>query len=146
MAWNPTEHSNDENLRWAWLRAVEWGQLPLFVSTPVAPLLFLLYPPMAVVAGVFELSVVWMTARYRIVSVQLASAITVAASAGWITVPFATVLLLLRHRWGVAVFALFWPMIAGALGALTRPQVGRIQMAFMRALGYHPTSINPLDT
>jgi hypothetical protein len=98
-----------------------------------------------VISAVVALAVVWMFARYRVVFPQMASAIAVAALARWVTVPISTALVAVRGHWGIALLALFWPVIAGALGALTRPQVGRIQLAFMRALGYEPVAINPLD-
>lgn len=44
MLWNPHENSDQENLRWCWLRAVEWGKWPLFVSQPLLPLMLFTCP------------------------------------------------------------------------------------------------------
>jgi hypothetical protein len=33
--WNPDRHPDEENLRWAWLRAIEWKHWPLFFPEAV---------------------------------------------------------------------------------------------------------------
>ena len=42
--WNFDEHSDNDNMRWTWLRAVEWGMWPLFISQPIAPIALLFWP------------------------------------------------------------------------------------------------------
>lgn len=42
--WNPAEHSDQENLTWCYLRAIEWCAWPAFVSHPFIPILFLFVP------------------------------------------------------------------------------------------------------
>ena len=42
--WNPSEHTKEENTKWSWLRAIEWGQWPLFMSQIFAPLLLIIIP------------------------------------------------------------------------------------------------------
>ena len=37
LVWNPADHSDQDNLTWSFLRAVEWGRWPIFLSQPVAP-------------------------------------------------------------------------------------------------------------
>jgi hypothetical protein len=37
--WHPGEHSDDENLRWSLIRAIEWMEWPLFVTQPIVPIL-----------------------------------------------------------------------------------------------------------
>ena len=44
MGWNPGQHSDDDNLRWSWLRAVEWGRWPVFLSQPIGPVLLIWLP------------------------------------------------------------------------------------------------------
>jgi hypothetical protein len=57
--WNPSQHSNDDNVRWSWLRAVEWIQWPLFMSQPVVPVLLYFYRWPVVVGGVVVITFLW---------------------------------------------------------------------------------------
>lgn len=43
MRWNEYEHTDEENLKWSWLRAVEWGAFPIFVTQPIIPFLIFFF-------------------------------------------------------------------------------------------------------
>jgi hypothetical protein len=55
--WNPSEHSDDENLRFCWLRAVEWGNWPTFISQPVVPIAILFWSWKIVVGAAVILNI-----------------------------------------------------------------------------------------
>ena len=57
--WRPEQHSDDENLRWALLRAIEWKHWPLFLSQPIVPVLLYFYPWPWVIGLVFVATFVW---------------------------------------------------------------------------------------
>jgi hypothetical protein len=57
--WNSGEHSDEENIRWSWLRAVEWLEWPLFISQPVVPILLYFYRWPAVLGGVVAVAFLW---------------------------------------------------------------------------------------
>jgi hypothetical protein len=57
--WNPAHHSDDENLRWAWLRATEWQEWPLFISQPVIPVLLYVYPWWCVIVSLAGVTFAW---------------------------------------------------------------------------------------
>src|SRR5690349_6509496 len=57
--WKPEQHSDDENLRWAWLRAIEWQRWPLFLSQPVVPMLLYFYPWSWVIGIVAVIAFAW---------------------------------------------------------------------------------------
>jgi len=59
MLWNPLQNSDDENLKWCLLRAIEWNDWPLFLSQPVAPLIFVVLPWPVVVISVLALNYLW---------------------------------------------------------------------------------------
>ena len=109
-------------------------------------LLLLIWSPWALMAALFCLNLIWLPFRYRLVSVQWADAAASIALLRWISSPVAATLLAVSGRWALAVLALFWPFVVPILGVLTRPQVGRLQLEFMRRLGYEPTDLNPLPS
>jgi hypothetical protein len=142
--WNPREHSDQQNLQWSWLRAVEWGHWPLFLSLPIAPLVLPTHGLLAVAAVLIILDIAWSALRYHWISAEWANIGALFATLRWVSGPGAAIWLLIRHQWFLAVLALFWPFFVPLLGAISRAQVGRIQLEFMRQLGYEPMSDNPL--
>jgi hypothetical protein len=146
MTWNPRAHSDEDNLRWCWLRAVEWGRWPIFLSQPVAPVLLLWLPWTAVVAGTVILNILWaIFVRYQLVNVRAAFLGAAIVPLKWLAWPAATVYLFVQGRRPECWVAAFWPLLIFVLGALPTTAIGRIQVSFMRALGYEPTDINPLS-
>lgn len=143
ISWEPAQHTDQENVQWAWLRAVEWSHWPLFVTLPIVPVMLLIYPLWLIVVVLLACELVWSQVRYRVVSSRWATAAALGATARWITGPVSAVVLATHGRWVVAVVALFWPGIAPLVGVITRPQIGRIQEEFLQTLGYADTSINP---
>src|SRR5579872_858521 len=88
MAWNPSQHSDQDNLRWCWLRAVEWGAWPLFLSQPIAPIILLLKGSLwAALVPAIIANVLWSGVRYRFVSVAAASWGAVLVHLKWVTIP-----------------------------------------------------------
>jgi hypothetical protein len=144
--WNPIEHSDQENLHWAWLRAVEWGRWPIFLSQTIAPVLLIWLPWFNVVAGVFILNLIWaLFIRYKFISAVAASAGIYVVLARWVTWPAATIDMFIQKRYPECLVALAWPVLILPLGAFTPVQIGRIQVEFMHALGYEPSDLNPLS-
>ncbi len=88
MLWNPAVHSDQENLAWSWLRAVEWGRWPLFISQPIAPVLLVFVPWTYVLVGAVAANLLWaFFVRYNFVSPPLASLAVVLAKPKWIACP-----------------------------------------------------------
>ena len=143
--WNPNEHSDDDNLRWCHLRAMEWALWPIFVSQPIAPvaLLFLSWWIVALVTLVA--SIFWsLFVRHNRVIPPLAWWEALFVRLKWLTCPVAACVLVYRGKMWLAVLALVWPLL---VLLLTRPlallgptRVGDIQKMFMRRLGYEPVS------
>jgi hypothetical protein len=143
--WNPLQHTDEDNLRWSWLRAVEWAHWPLFLSLPLVPLLLLVISPLALMVVLFVLDLAWMPVRYRFVSAKLSGVAAVLALARWITGPLAAIFLFRAGHWINAALALFWPLFVPLLG-VPGARVGRIQVQLMRQLGYEPMPGNPLHS
>lgn len=145
MLWNPLEHSDEENLRWSWLRAAEWLYWPVFLSQGYAPLLLLWVNWKAVLVVVLLSNYLWVLfVRYRVVSVPAAYLGVLFVKIKWVACPgVAAYLWLVRDR-VPALLALLWPIILLAL-PLTLPigfiimvpgKIDRVQTMFMARLGY----------
>jgi hypothetical protein len=152
--WNPTEHSNDENVRWSWLRAVEWIGWPLFLSQPVVPVLLYFYSWPFVIGAMVVVAFAW---RALIVPFWVAPAL---AAIGPLFVPLkfisAPVMAYVIWRQGdtpIAAMALVWPFLGPvivqwvlilptALMELTplgkASQIGPVQRRFLAAIGFRP--------
>jgi hypothetical protein len=138
MTWFPNDHTDEENLQWSMLRAMEWGQWPIFLAQPVGPVLLLWLSWKVVVPSIVALNILWAVfIRYRFVSVRAAFIGPLFVLCKWATWPAATAYLFLRHAGPERWVAVFWPLLIYALMFLPPSiAVGRIQAMFMRALGY----------
>jgi len=135
--WNRWANRDDENLRFCWLRAVEWGNWPAFVSQPVVPIALLFWPWKSVVFTTAILNILWVLfIRYRIVIVPLAYWGALFVRLKWIACPLAAFFLYRRGQTGVAVLALLWPVAVMIFGPMLAPKIGIIQEMFMQRLGY----------
>ena len=138
MFWNANEHSDQENIAWAGLRAIEWGRWPVFISQPLAPVFLMFFQWYWVVLGVFGLNLFWaLFIRYSFSHVNLASFGSIFALLKWISCPTCAVLLFLKANYFYSFLALFWPLLIFIIGAFPTSQTERIQSNFLTKLGYH---------
>lgn len=135
--WNPFEHTDQENLRWAWLRAIEWGVWPRFVAQPIVPVLLIFFPWQWVVGSVIVLTWVWVLIRYKFVSADLATLGATFVRLKWLTCPASCIYLWIMGQKQTAVLALLWPLVTLLL-TIVGPSVmvGTLQNEFMRQVGY----------
>jgi hypothetical protein len=135
--WNPQEHSDSENLRWCYLRAIEWASWPAYLSQAIAPLALVFASSVIVLGTAFGLNILWVaTVRYRFVSVRAADFGFFVVLLRWLTCPAAAFYLWWTGEWVGALLALFWPLIAAVISAIPPTQVGVVQKQFMAKLGY----------
>jgi hypothetical protein len=150
--WESEQHSDDENLRFAWLRAVEWREWPLFLSQPVVPLLLYFYSWTSVIGCLVILTVFWwfIVAPYTI-GRNLVDNGPIFVRLKFITSPLMAYFIWQRGETWVAVLALSWPIlgvfivkyfvgfIQAALSFTARgkaAQIGLVQERLMDSLGY----------
>jgi hypothetical protein len=146
MLWNPIDHSDQENLRWSWLRAIEWGRWPIFLSQSIAPLILIWIAWYAVVIGLIAINILWaIFIKYRFVSVDIAFIGKIFVAFKWIIWPVSTIYLFITGRTPECWIAAFWPLLIVIIGAIPTTKVGVIQGHLMKELGYEPTDINPLS-
>lgn len=71
FTWNPDEVPEELNIRFAYMKAIEWVSLPLFLGQVIAPLLLLLLIPWWIVAlSILFLQWCWILARYRLLGIS----------------------------------------------------------------------------
>jgi hypothetical protein len=150
--WKPAQHSDDENLRWALLRAIEWKHWPLFLSQPVVPVLLYFCPWPWVIGLVVIATFVW----WFIVAPQFTPSTAVDLAVYFVNLRFVASPLMAYGIWQsgrpwVAVLALLWPFVGhwlvgwllmfpqAALASTARAkaaQIGVIQRRLMSQFGY----------
>lgn len=137
FGWDPSQHSDGENFCWCWLRSVEWGRWPIFLSQPIAPVLLIWWPWQGVIVSAFIANLIWARfIRYRGVSTAMASGGVLFVAARWITWPASSAYLFYHHMLPEAWVAVGWPLLIFPIGAFPRPEVGRIQSMFIERLGF----------
>jgi hypothetical protein len=135
LGWDPRIHSGEDNLRWSWLRAVEWGRWPIFLSQPLAPVLLIWWPWREVILAVFVANCIWAVfIRNHFASRGMALLGVYVVATRWLTWPASVIYLFFEHKNPEASIALAWPLLILPIGAFTPPRIGRIQAAFMRCL------------
>lgn len=134
LSWDPLKHTYEENLQWSWLRAVEWGAWPAFLSQPIIPLFLPFIAWWELIGIVIILTALWSFVSYRYVSISLVIGGLYFVLLKWIVCPLVIIYLITKHIYGLAVLAFIWPFLAGFLG--TGSQNKRIQNMFMAKLGY----------
>lgn len=135
--WNPLEKSDQENLTWSWLRAVEWGIWPAFLSGPVAPLFFLFFEWWKVIGVILILTIIWAFIRYKYINTTMASLGVYFVLLKWITCPLAAVIFAMQHNYILAVVSLLWPSLSAYFGFFVGgTKIGIIQKMIMKKFGY----------
>lgn len=136
--WNSSEHSYDENLNWAWLRAVEWGMWPLFLSAFIAPILFLFYPWINVVIAIVISTLLWRIIRYRYFNIRLANLGALIYFFRWIISISIGIYFLIAKNYFLFFLSAFWPLLwlIIPLQYLALPfEIGIMQKKIMKLLG-----------
>jgi hypothetical protein len=150
LLWSPFEHTDQENLNWCRARAVEWDDWPMWISLPIAPILFTFVSWVPVTVAVLVCNVFWWPIKLRWINLKLAELVGLLCRLlKWpISIACAAYLLLHAER-GQAIVALLWPLVILVLKIPVEsvmamfgwlPQVGRLQKLFMRRLGYEDTT------
>jgi hypothetical protein len=135
--WNPRNHSDEDNLRWCWLRAVEWGNWPVFLSQTYAPVLLIWLTWKEVIIGVFLANLLWaLFIRSNFISVPLADLGFFVVFPRWITWLVATGVLFYLWKQPECWVSVAWPAIIYPLMLFTPTKIGLVQDRFMRELGY----------
>jgi hypothetical protein len=143
--WNANENTFEENARFCQVRAIEWSAWPSFISQPIAPIAFLYYTWQEVFGAMIAANILWaIFVRYEFVNVSLAYWGCLFVRLKWIACPVGAIVLFGRNQIAIGLVALFWPIVVMIVGPLTSlgGEFGRIELMFMRALGYQAGNQN----
>ncbi|MDD2714486.1 MAG: hypothetical protein PHW04_01195 [Candidatus Wallbacteria bacterium] len=136
--WYPKNHTLDDNIQWCWLRAVEWGKLPLYVSQLIVPFSLLDNNSIgSILIGVIAWNnLLWPFVRYKAAKLWPAIFIADACSSivcysKWPLSIGMAIYFFNHHQNSYAAFCLFYPIIV-MLMTLIPPStmVGYIQKLF----------------
>ena len=109
--WNPRQHTDDENLRWCWLRAVEWDAYPFFISQPLIPLLLAIFVWWKILIGLLVAQFLWtIFVRIKFVNAGISASGPVIVMTKWLICPIAAYYIYRTGHIGLAVLALTWPI------------------------------------
>jgi hypothetical protein len=143
MLW--IEKSDDDNLRWCWLRAVEWGRWPLFISQSLLPLMLFVCSWKIAILIVLTCNLAWrFVVNSHFISVFLAFIGPLIVRLKWLVCPLCGYYFYSHGNKASAFIALSWPIlmtvgmriIPPSLPMIPAVQTGMIQKMFMGALGY----------
>lgn len=136
MSWNASAHSDAENVRWCWLRSVEWLVWPAFISPLYAPILLLSWPPWAVLTIVAAVNLMWAVVRSKFLNAHLAAVMVMPVTIGtWPICLLSAVWLFAERRWGSGILAIFYPAVSAVLPFISG-QIGVLQQRLLGQLGY----------
>lgn len=134
---NPHLYTDDENLKWSWLRAVEWGQWPLFIAQLMAPILFLFCPWWLIALAVVLLTWLWAVIRYKWISIILLGLGAYITVLKWPVSIIVGIYFLANGKYLLAAVSGFWPLITLLMMWVTpSTKIGVIQNTLMNKLGY----------
>jgi hypothetical protein len=137
--WNPIEQSDDENTRWAWLRAMEWSKFPLFIAQPIVPILFIFIEWWRVIIFFILLTWIWALFRYRYINLVLLDLGSLFVHLKWPISIGVGIYFLTNNNYFLGVLSGLWPLFSLLFQLLTPPvQIGVLQKSILMKLGYVP--------
>ncbi len=125
--------SQEYRERWCTLRAIEWGQWPLFIAQVIAPIALIFLPWESVTASVLAVSWLWCFIRTKFISLYLADIGALIVHLKWIVSIGSAAYLALAAEYKIAVLALLWPFATLLLMSLVpSTPIGVIEALFIR--------------
>jgi hypothetical protein len=120
-------YTPEEISRLAWLRAAEWLAWPAFISQPLLPIFYLLWPWYYVIAWVALATVMWRFVRYRFLSYTLAAAGCLFVRLKWPVMLVPSIYFAAHHEYWLAILTLCSPLVEMALVVLSPGMIGAVQ-------------------
>jgi hypothetical protein len=125
--------TNEEKVRWLWLRSVEWAALPAYTSALYVPIALIFWPWYFVIPVVFVLGVLWCAIRYQFISPRLAMLMAlVVPTLKWPVALISAGVLVWQGHYGIAFLAFIWQFLTGFIGIPGK--VGILQLRFAERL------------
>jgi len=114
--------------------AVQWGALPLVVSAPIAPILFLFFPAIYVILACLFASILWtILGAYRYGNLLIASRISNGVYyTRWVIAFISSIVLIDKGQYLTAFLAMIWPLIAIGIIVYWPADIEYIEDAFYK--------------
>ena len=154
---NTIQNTDEENLRWSWLRAIEWEAWPFFISQPVVPILLYSFAWWKIIIGLILIQFAWtVLVRNKFVSVALAGGGAIFVLLKWVVCPITAYRFFEQGQFGLAALAFLWPfamliikqIVWMIMALILIPfqieimQIGIVQSLFMNKLGYSQREVD----
>ena len=137
MTYNPNNYTDEEKLRWCWLRGTEWGAFPLYISQIITPILMLFFKWWILLIGVVILTWLWALIRYKFVSLILASISGYVTILKWIVSLGMGIYFLTQKQYINCLASSLYPFIVLLLMFIVpSTKIGVFQEMFMNKIGY----------
>lgn len=127
-------YTSEEILRLAWLRAIEWLSWPAFISQPILPVLYLLWPWYYVLAWVALANLMWRSVRYKFVNYTLANVACLYVRLKWPVMLVFSIYFFVHREYLLAVLTIATPLVAMVMITLSTGMVGVVQRIFVEEL------------
>lgn len=136
--WKTAEHSDEENITWAYLRAIEWGNYPAFITQPIIPILLVFLDWKLVLGAFIGICLLWNFAwRYkRFLNAGILSYPVYFVMLRWIANPVSAYYLYTNGQSWLALMALLWSSVSSILANFPPPMIGKIQRSILEEMGY----------
>ena len=135
ILWNPSIHTDEENVRWAFLRAIEWGSWPTFLGQALGPIFFPFYSWWKVAIAIVIADWLWSLIRYVFVSPFLAEVGVFVVLLKWLICPSIAVFFLIQHDVYMFIISLSWLLISVLIDIPTpSTPIGFLQRLFLKSM------------
>jgi hypothetical protein len=134
VRWALGNATEEQIVRFLWLRSVEWAAFPAWLSNMKVPvaLIFLLW--YAVLLTVYGLGILWCAIRYHFISVTLSILGGMIVSMAQYPLALSSgCFLLWKGHYAIGILAILWPFLTGFMGIPGK--VGVFQQRFAQILG-----------
>jgi hypothetical protein len=135
--WNPNLNTDDENVRYSWLRAVEWDGFPGFIAQVITPFFLLFINPLFYLISIIIANIIWSFINKYIVNMIVSELAVYIVRLRWfINILFALFFIFTGHYFAAVltiVLSISW--VAGIIGSIGIPTpIGTMQKIFLKKM------------
>lgn len=138
MKWNEFEHTDEENLKWSWLRSIEWGAFPVYLTQPIIPVLIFFIDWKIVIGFIIVINWLWNFVKYKYLNLSISTSVVFFVTfLKWISSLGFGIYFFIQKDYFLCLLCGLYPLWSGIIGRLNiSPKIGIIQQKIMNKLGY----------
>lgn len=135
--YNSYKYTDEQNIRWCWLRGNEWGVFPLYISKIIIPILMVFIDWRVLLIGIVIITWLWALIRNRFVSIILASFSGYVVILEWIVSIGMGIFFLFQKQYINCLVSTLYPLIVLLLLFIVpNTKIGVYQKMFLNKIGY----------